>query len=53
VAELYVPGLDLSTGLAVDAGDREVWEWRKKGHNGDGSLVCLECYRAPTVPAGR
>jgi hypothetical protein len=63
VAELYVPGLDLSTGLAVDAGDREVWEWRRKGHSGDGTLVCLECYQGadrrggplavPLVPRGR
>jgi len=63
MAELYVPGLDLSTGLAVDAGEQETWEWQKKGHNGDGSLVCLECYlgdgalggarAVPLVPRGK
>jgi hypothetical protein len=52
VAELYVPGLDLPTGLAVDAGDREVWEWRRKGHSGDGTLVCLECYLGADRPGG-
>lgn len=52
MTELYVPGLDLSTGLAVDAGDREVWEWRRKGHNGDGTLVCLECYQGADRPGG-
>jgi hypothetical protein len=52
VVDLYVPGLDLSTGLAVDAGDRDVWEWRMKGHNGDGTLVCLECYQGDGHPSG-
>jgi hypothetical protein len=50
MAELYVPGLDLATGLAVDAGEREKWEWREKGHNGDGTLVCLECYLEDVRP---
>jgi hypothetical protein len=52
MTDLYVPGLDLSTGLAVDAVDRNVWEWRRKGHNGDGTLVCLECYQGDGRPTG-
>jgi len=33
VADLYVCGLDLSTGRVVQADEREVWEWYDKGHN--------------------
>lgn len=50
--DLYVPGLDLCTGLVVEAGDRPVWELRKKGHNGDGTLVCLACYQGTDWPDG-
>lgn len=52
VADLYVCGLDLSTGRVVHADEREVWEWRPKGHNGDGTLVCLECYHGAGSPDG-
>ena len=51
MADLYVCGPDLSIGRVVQADEREVWEWRKKEHNGDRSLVCLECYTAPTTRA--
>jgi competence protein CoiA-like protein len=64
VADLYVSGLDLSTGRVVQAEEREVWQWHQKGHNGDRTLVCLECYHGagssdgkpqmvPLVPRGR
>ena len=63
MTDLYVPGLDLLTGLAVDPLDKSVPEWRKKGHNGDRTLVCLECYlgsgwtggprMVPLVPKGK
>jgi hypothetical protein len=52
VADLYVAALDLCTGQVVEAGDRQVWEWRKKGHNGDATLVCLECYQGADRPDG-
>jgi Competence protein CoiA-like family len=52
VADLYVPGLDLCTGQVVQADERPVWEWREKGHNGDGTLVCLECYQGADRPDG-
>lgn len=52
MAELYVSGLDLSTGRVVQADEREVWEWHEKGHNGDGTLVCLECYHGADTPDG-
>lgn len=50
--ELHVPGLDLVTGLEVAAGDRKTWEWKPKGHNGDRTLVCLECYLGADRPDG-
>jgi hypothetical protein len=53
VADLYVCGLDLSTGRVVQADEREVWEWHKKGHNGDRTLVCLECYHGAGDPYGK
>jgi hypothetical protein len=61
VADLYVCGLDLSTGRVVQADQREVWEWRPKGHNGDGTLVCHHGTGSPDgapvvvplVPRGR
>jgi hypothetical protein len=52
VPELHVPGLDLVTGLEVAAGDRKTWEWKPKGHNGDRTLVCLECYLGADRPDG-
>ena len=52
MADLYVCGLDLSTGRVVQADEREVWQWRPKGHNGDGTLVCLECYHGAGSPDG-
>jgi hypothetical protein len=52
VADLLVVGLDLVTLLEVHAGDRETWEWRKKGHNGDQTLVCLACYQGADLPDG-
>jgi hypothetical protein len=52
VADLLVVGLDLVTGLEVHAEDRETWEWRKKGHNGDQTLVCLACYQGAELPDG-
>lgn len=50
MADLYVSGLDLSTGRVVQADEREVWEWHEKGHSGDGTLVCLECYHGADTP---
>jgi Competence protein CoiA-like family len=52
VAELHVPGLDLVTGREVAAADGKTWEWKPKGHNGDGTLVCLECYLGADRPDG-
>lgn len=52
VAEVLVVGLDLVTGLEVHAEDRQTWEWRKKGHNGDQTLVCLACYQGADLPGG-
>ena len=40
------------TGLEVHAEDRETWEWRKKGHNGNRTLVCLACYQGADLPDG-
>ena len=51
-ADLLVVGLDLVTGLEVHAGDRRTEEWRKKGHNGDRTLVCLACYEGADLPDG-
>jgi hypothetical protein len=53
VTDLYVCGLDLSTGRIVQADEREVWEWHRKGHNGDRTLVCLECYHGAGDPYGK
>ncbi len=53
MADLYVPGLDLSTGRVVQPDEREVWEWHEKGHNGDRTLVCLECYHGAGNPGGQ
>ena len=52
VADVLVVGLDLVTGLEVHAEDRKTWEWRKKGHNGDQTLVCLACYQGADLPDG-
>lgn len=52
VADVLVVGLDLVTGLEVHAEDRETREWRKKGHNGDQTLVCLACYQGADLPDG-
>ena len=52
VADVLVVGLDLATGLEVHAEDRKTWKWRKKGHNGDQSLVCLACYEGADLPDG-
>ncbi len=52
VADLLVVGLDLVTLLEVHAEDRETWEWREKGHNGDQTLVCLACYQGADLPDG-
>lgn len=52
MADLYVCGLDLSTGRVVQPDEREVWEWHEKGHNGDGTLVCLECFHGAESPDG-
>jgi hypothetical protein len=51
-ADLLVVGLDLVTGREVHAGDRRTEEWRKKGHNGDRTLVCLACYEGADLPDG-
>ena len=51
-ADLLVVGLDLVTGREVHAGDRRTEEWRKKGHNGDRTLVCLACYEGADLPGG-
>jgi hypothetical protein len=52
VADVLVIGLDLATGLEVHAEDRKTLEWRKKGHNGDQTLVCLACYQGADLPDG-
>lgn len=52
VADVLVIGLDLATGLEVHAEDRKTWEWRKKGHNGDRTLVCLACYQGADLSDG-
>jgi|HubBroStandDraft_6_1064221.scaffolds.fasta_scaffold31399_3 Competence protein CoiA-like family len=52
VSDVLVIGLDLATGLEVHAEDRKTLEWRKKGHNGDQTLVCLACYQGPELPDG-
>ncbi len=52
MADVLVIGLDLATGLEVHAEDRETWEWRKKGHNGNRTLVCLACYQGADLPDG-
>ena len=51
-ADLLVVGLDLVTGREVHAGDRRTEEWRKKGHNGDRTLVCLACYEGADLAGG-
>ena len=50
--DLLVVGLDLVTRWEVHAGDRETWEWHDKGHNGDRTLVCRECYEGMDLPGG-
>lgn len=50
--DLLVVGLDLATGLEVHAGDRDAWEWVPKGHTGDQTLVCRECYDGADLPGG-
>jgi hypothetical protein len=50
--DLLVVGLDLVTRREVHAGDRETWEWHNKGHNGDRTLVCRECYEGTDLPGG-
>ena len=52
MADVLVLGLDLVTGLEVHAEDRKTLEWRKKGHNGDQTLVCLACYQGADLPDG-
>lgn len=52
MGDLFVVGLDLVTGQEVHAGDRESWEWYGKGHNGDQSPVCRECYDGTDLPGG-
>jgi hypothetical protein len=47
-----VVGLDLVTGLEVDIGDRDIWDWGAKGHNGDQTLVCKHCYEGEDLPGG-
>jgi hypothetical protein len=44
MVDLLVVGLDLETGQEVHAASRPAWEWRLKGHNGNHTLVCLDCY---------
>jgi hypothetical protein len=51
-ADLLVVGLDLVTGREVHAGDRRTEEWRKKGHNGDRTLVCLACHEGADLAGG-
>jgi hypothetical protein len=53
MAEPYVSGLDLSTMRVVQPDERKTWEWYDKGHNGDRTLVCLECYHGSGTPDGR
>jgi hypothetical protein len=50
MVDLLVVGLDLVTGREVHAGDGRTEEWRKKGHNGDRTLVCLACYEGADLP---
>ncbi|WP_285659982.1 hypothetical protein [Actinomycetospora sp. NBRC 106375] len=52
--ELAVVGLDLTTGLEVSIVDEaEVPRWRRKGHVGDRSLVCLHCLDGTDGPPRR
>lgn len=52
--ELGVVGLDLTTGLEVSIADEtEVPRWRRKGHMGDRSLVCLHCFDGTDGPPRR
>jgi competence protein CoiA-like protein len=53
MVDLLVVGLDLVTGQEVHAGDREVWQWYRKGHNGDQTLVCKQCYDGDGLPGPR
>jgi hypothetical protein len=48
--DLLVTGLDLDSGLEVHAGDRQTWEWHAKGHNGDHTLICLQCHTSGDAP---
>jgi Competence protein CoiA-like family len=52
MTNLLVTGLDLETGLEVHVEERSVKEWYKKGHNGDRTLVCAECYVGTDLPDG-
>jgi hypothetical protein len=52
VVDLLVVGLDLETGQEVDVADREVAYWYLKGHNGDQTLVCKQCYEGVDLPGG-
>jgi Competence protein CoiA-like family len=50
MSDLLVVGLDLETGQEVHAAGRPAWEWRSKGHNGNHTLVCLDCYTGADLP---
>lgn len=52
LVDLVVVGLDLETGQEVDIGNREVWDWARKGHNGDRTLVCEHCYEGEDLLGG-
>jgi Competence protein CoiA-like family len=52
MVDLLVVGLDLETGQEVHASSRPAWEWRLKGHNGNQTLVCLDCYIGADLPGG-
>lgn len=42
--DLLVVGLDLATGHEVHVDDEAIEHWRRKGSQGDGTLVCLLCH---------
>ncbi|MFI5734141.1 competence protein CoiA family protein [Kribbella sp. NPDC051587] len=51
--ELLVIGFDLATGREVHVDDQSVESWRRKGQQGDGSLVCLFCLQGWDCPEPR
>jgi hypothetical protein len=51
--DLFVIGLDLTTGREVHVDDQTVGHWRGKGVTGNKTLVCLFCYQGMDQPEPR